>query len=257
MKSWLTGLALAAAIALGYVNVLAVEPPGIFVFTDRMVYGRPAHVTVFGVVLDAEGNPVSAAPLTVDVTNPEGETVFSTEVTTGPDGKFSTSFSLSSEDPEGRYTVVVQALEGTYWPVNISFEVCDICTTTTQRTTYTTITTTATYTSEITRTQTIYITTATGSIVIQTTTVTSRETVTATPSPEKATFTTTVKTTQTLTTSITETSTATILSEKTTTITIRESPSSNILLYIGLAIIAVLSIMSYYAIRYVKSGMME
>jgi len=252
LKNWLTGLFIVTAIALGLVNILALEPPGIFVFTDRMVYSRPAQVTVYGVVLDPERNPVPAASLTVEVTNPDGETVFSTEVTTGPDGKFSTSFSLSSEAPEGRYTVVVQESEGTYWPTNISFEVCDICTTPTQQTFHTTITTTTTYTAEITRTQTVYITTTTGTSIIQTTTVTSRETVTATPSPDKATFTTTVTTTQTLIMSIIETSTATVLSEKTTTVTIRESPSYNILLYIGLAIIAVLSITSYFAIKHFK-----
>jgi hypothetical protein len=252
MKRWLASLSLAAAVVLGFVNTLAVEPPGIFVFTDRMVYARPAQVTVFGVVLDMEGNPVSNTALAIEVTNPNGGTVFNAEVTTGPDGKFSTSFGLSTEAPEGRYTVVVQALEGTYWPAETTFQVCDICTTTTQQTnSYITVTTTATYTSQI--TQTIYLTTNTATTLTSqaTTTVTSYETITTIIS-EKALYTTMAKTTQTATTSIIETKTVTMVNEKTTTITTPPSYNTSMLLYIGLAIIAVLSMTSYYAIKHFR-----
>jgi|GEM_PF-3892899 len=257
MKIWLAGLTLTAVIALVYVNISAVEPPGIFVFTDSMVYGRPALVTVFGVVLDYEGNPVTNIALTVEVIDPNGDTVFNAEVATGSDGKFLTSFSISSEVPEGRYTVVVQALEGTYWPAETTFQVCEICITNTQQTNnYITVTTTATYTSEITRTQTIYLTTTTGttSTTVSTTTISAIETTTIKITLERDTYTTIVKTTQTVTTSIGGTSTVTLLNEKTTTITVKENPSqgTNVLLYIGITIIAVLSITSYYAIRHFK-----
>jgi hypothetical protein len=253
-KRWVTSLSIAAIIVLGFMGTLAVEPPGIFVFTDRMVYARPGQVTVFGVVLDTEGAPVSNIALAIEVTDPNGDTVFNAEVTTGPDGKFSTSFSLSGEAPEGVYTVVVQALDGAYWPADTSFQVCDICTTTTQQTNgYITVTTTATYTTTYTSeiTQTIYLTTNTTTTLTRqvTTTVTSYGTITTTMSPEKDLYTTMVKTTQTATTSIIETKTVTILNEKTTTITTPPSYNASIPLYLGLVIIAVLSMTSYYAIK--------
>jgi hypothetical protein len=147
-------------------DTLAVEPPGIFVFTDRMVYARPGQVTVFGVVLDTEGAPVSNIALAIEVTDPNADTVFNAEVTTGPDGMFTTSFSLSSEAPEGVYTVVVQALDGAYPPADTSFQVCDIYVITTQQTNnYITVTTTTTLTSEITRTQTVYLTLTASTII--------------------------------------------------------------------------------------------
>jgi hypothetical protein len=82
-----------------------------------------------------------------------------------------------------------------------------------------------------------------------TTTVTSYGTITTTMSPEKDLYTTMVKTTQTATTSIIETKTVTILNEKTTTITTPPSYNASIPLYLGLVIIAVLSMTSYYAIK--------
>jgi protocatechuate 3,4-dioxygenase beta subunit len=48
-----------------------------------MVYARPGQVTVFGVVLDTEGAPVSDIALAIEVTDPNGDTVFNAEVTTG------------------------------------------------------------------------------------------------------------------------------------------------------------------------------
>jgi hypothetical protein len=81
------------------------------------------------------------------------------------------------------------------------------------------------------------------------TTVTSYETITMTMTPEKALYTTMVKTTQTATTSIIDTKTVTILNEKTTTITTSLSYNASIPLYIGLVTIAVLSMTSYYAIK--------
>jgi hypothetical protein len=268
MKRLITSLSLAAAIVLGFVNTLAVEPPGIFVFTDRVVYARPAQVTVFGVVLDAEGNPVSNIALKIEVTDPNGDTVFNAEVTTGPDGKFSASFSLSSEAPEGQYTVSVQDLTGAYWTADTSFQVCDICVITTMQTNnYITVTRTATYTSEITRTQTVYFTTTTSTTITTqaTTTVTSYETITMTMTTERAMYITMVKTTQ-VTTSIKETKTVTILNEKTKTIittittkiTTTPSYTTRILLYMiiiaALTIIAVLSLTSYYAIKHFRTS---
>jgi hypothetical protein len=117
-------------------------------------------------VLDTEGAPVSNIALAIEVTDPNGDTVFNAEVTTGPDGMFTTSFSLSSEAPEGVYTVVVQALDGAYPPADTSFQVCDIYVITTQQTNnYITVTTTTTLTSEITRTQTVYLTTTASTII--------------------------------------------------------------------------------------------
>lgn len=255
------------AIVLGLVDVLAVEVPGISVYTDRMVYARPAQVTVFGVVLDQDAKPVSNIILSIAVTGPDGNIVFSANATTGSDGKFSTSFNLSHDVPEGLYEVVVQDHGGTYPPVSMYFEVCDICVAFTQPTPIVTLTTTIIYTSEVIRTQTVYQTTTVGGIaatqtITYTTTatyttiayLTTHETTYITLSPVAGgkTSTTTVEKTRTVTTTVTNA--VTILTERTATHTVAGRPineTAALSLIVALSTTLVWSIIiisSYYAI---------
>ncbi|MCS6769339.1 MAG: MG2 domain-containing protein [Candidatus Caldarchaeum sp.] len=127
MRKTLTCLAFVLLVLAGFASVLSVEPPGIFAFSDKMVYGRPAEVTVFGIVLDDDGRPVPQVRLSMDVLNPEGEIIHSTEFSSGSDGRFIRSFRLSSSAVEGTYQVIVADSEGDYEPAVFFFEVCAVC----------------------------------------------------------------------------------------------------------------------------------
>jgi hypothetical protein len=259
MRTLIVAVLLAIVLGLGFVDVLSVEVPGISVYADRMVYARPAQVTVFGVVLDHDAKPVSSTTLSIAVTGPDGNIVFSANTTTGSEGRFSTSFNLSRDIPEGLYEVAVIDLEGAYPPVSIYFEVCDICVASTQPTPVATLTTTIIYTSEVVRTQTVYQTTTIGGIVAtQTVThttstyLTTRETayITLSPPAGEKTDTTTVVKTQTITAPVTNT--ITVLTERTVALAAVDRPTRDttaLSLIVAFAITLAWSIIStYYAI---------
>jgi len=170
LREWLAALLVVVVFLAGFSTIFSVEPPGIFVFADRMVYGRPAQVTVFGIVLDSEGRPVSGVSLSVDIVSPEDELVFSEDVVTGSDGKFSTVYRLSGSAPEGSYEVQVSDAENVYQPVVFSFEVCGVCalpppTVTVSTTLLRTVTATSTFTRNVTRLETVYQTLSEGQVV--------------------------------------------------------------------------------------------
>ncbi|GBC70053.1 hypothetical protein HRbin01_01761 [archaeon HR01] len=105
----------------------SVEGPGVFAFLDRMVYDRPADVTVFGIVLDENNRPVENANISVDVFDPDGDLLYSKELSTDSNGKFMTQFRLSASSPEGEYTVLVSDIDGVYGDITLLFEVCKLC----------------------------------------------------------------------------------------------------------------------------------
>lgn len=170
MRGWLEALLVLAFISAGFLTVYSVEPPGIFAFSDRMVYGRPSDVILFGIVLDDEGRPVPRANLSIEVVNPEGDTVFSAEVTAGADGKFSRGFRLTGSAPEGQYEVLVVDLDGVYGSTSFFFEVCSACaipppTVTVSTTILRTTAVVSTFTRNVTRAETIYRTISGGEVV--------------------------------------------------------------------------------------------
>lgn len=177
MRKWLTGFFTALLVLAGFASVLSLEPPGVFAFSDKMVYGRPAEVTIYGIVLDVDGNPVPNVVVSIDVISPENDIVFSVEVSTGGDGKFSRSFRLPASASEGTYQVIVSDLEGEYEPAVFYFEVCPTCgfpaygPTTTVSTVITSATTilrtslvTTTFTRNVTRLDTVYVTVGGGQV---------------------------------------------------------------------------------------------
>lgn len=177
MRGWLTGFLTALLVLAGFASVLSLEPPGVFAFSDKMVYGRPAEVTIYGIVLDVDGRPVPNVAVSIDVFDPDGNSVFSAEVSTGGDGKFSRAFRLSGSAVDGSYQVVVADLEGSYEPAVFFFEVCSTCgfpvygPTTTVSTVVTSATTilrtsvvTTTFTRNVTRLDTVYVTVGGGQV---------------------------------------------------------------------------------------------
>ncbi|MEM0443988.1 MAG: MG2 domain-containing protein [Candidatus Caldarchaeum sp.] len=172
MRRWVACLFFVLFVLAGFASVLSVEPPGVFAFSDRMVYGKPADVTIFGIVLDEDGRPVPQTTVSIDVLNPDGELVFSDEAATGNDGRFVKSFRLSGSAVEGQYQVLVSDVQGNYEPAVFYFEVCTGCVflpTVSTTTFYTTIlrtnVVTTTLTRDITRLETVFTTVGGGRVV--------------------------------------------------------------------------------------------
>ena len=226
MRGLLAGVLVVGVFLAGLSSIFSVEPPGIFAFADRMVYGRPAQVTIFGVVLDDEGRPVSGVELSVDIINPEGEYVFSEDVVTGGDGKFSTVFRLAGNALEGSYQVQVSDLEGVYDAAVLSFEVCVVCaipppTVTVSTTLLRTVTATSTFMRNVTRFETVYFTLSDGQVV----TVTELSVVNG----------------SVVTFSVTRT-------------VVQGFSDSGLLFYVGLGMVAVLAGLSVYAARRLRAA---
>ncbi|MEM4417575.1 MAG: MG2 domain-containing protein [Nitrososphaerota archaeon] len=164
------GIFIVFFLAAGFLSAYSVEPPGIFAYSDRMVYGRPADVLLFGVVLDEDGRPVPRANLSIDVFNPVGDVVFSAELMAGDDGRFSRGFRLSDSAEEGEYQVQVVDLDGNYGSSSFSFEVCQLCaipppTVTVTSTVLRTATVVSTFTRNVTWVNTVFKTVSGGQVV--------------------------------------------------------------------------------------------
>lgn len=219
------------SLAVGLHSVFSLRPsvegPGLFVFTDRMVYGRPADVVVFGIVLDGEGRPVARANISIDVIDPVGDPVYSAEVVAGDDGRFRGVFRLSSTAEEGQYEVQAVDIDGVYGSSVVTFEVCQACaipppTTTVTTTLLRTTTASTTFTRNITRLETVFTGVGGGQVITVTTY------------------------------SVVNGSVVTL--EVTKTVVSRSGVESSLLFYVGLGMVAVLAVALAVVARRIRPG---
>lgn len=81
------------------------------VSTNQTQYTPGATVTIFGKVVDNQSNPVVGAAVSIEVNEPP---IYVQLVSSDQSGSFSDQFVLSSEFPQGQYTIYVTAHKGNF-----------------------------------------------------------------------------------------------------------------------------------------------
>ncbi len=81
------------------------------VSTNQTQYAPGALVTIFGKVVDNQSNPVVGAAVSIEVNEPP---IYVQLVSSDQSGSFSDQFALSSEFPQGQYTIYVTAHKGNF-----------------------------------------------------------------------------------------------------------------------------------------------
>jgi len=111
MILWL--IAAIVLVILVYLLWKIVQVPSISVSTDKSLYDRTETVTITGVLIDQNSNPMEGKTVSIAVTPPVGDAYSLSPVTTGVDGGFSASWEIPDDAAGGTYTVSVASLGAT------------------------------------------------------------------------------------------------------------------------------------------------
>lgn len=106
-------LILASALVIVYLLWKIVQVPSISVSTDKSLYDRTEIVSITGVLIDQNSNPMEGKAVSMAITPPVGDAYSLPAVTTGVDGSFSASWEIPDDAAGGTYTISVASLGAT------------------------------------------------------------------------------------------------------------------------------------------------
>lgn len=102
----------ALIVILLYLLWKIVQVPSISVSTDKSLYDRTETVTISGVLVDQNSDPMPSKPVSIAVTPPVGD-AYTLSATTGVDGSYSVPWEIPDDADGGTFTVYVASLGAT------------------------------------------------------------------------------------------------------------------------------------------------
>ena len=109
---WLWALLAIALVIWLYLLWKRVQVPSISVSTDKSLYDRTETVTISGVLVDQNSDPMPDKAVSIAVTPPVGDAYTLSATTTG-DGSYSVSWEIPDDADGGTFTVYVASLGAT------------------------------------------------------------------------------------------------------------------------------------------------
>lgn len=102
-----------AIVFLLYLLWKIVQVPSISVSTDKSLYDRTETVTIAGVLVDQNSDPMPRKAASIAITPPVGDAYVLPPATTGEDGSYSVTWEIPDDADGGTYTVDVASLGAT------------------------------------------------------------------------------------------------------------------------------------------------
>ena len=110
---WLWALLAIALVILLYLLWKRVQVPSISVSTDKSLYDRTETVTITGILVDQNSDPMPGKTVSPAITPPVGDAYVLPPVTTAADGSYSVTWEIPDDAGGGTYTVDVASLGAT------------------------------------------------------------------------------------------------------------------------------------------------
>ena len=102
----------ALIVILLYLLWKIVQVPSISVSTDKSLYDRTETVTISGVLVDQNSDPMPGKAVSIAITPPVGD-AYTLSATTGSDGSYSVTWDIPDDADGGTYTIYVASLGAT------------------------------------------------------------------------------------------------------------------------------------------------
>ena len=99
----------ALIVILLYLLWKIVQVPSISVSTDKSLYDRTETVTISGVLVDQNSDPMPGKAVSIAITPPAGD-AYTLSATTGADGSYSVPWEIPDDADGGTFTVYVASL---------------------------------------------------------------------------------------------------------------------------------------------------
>lgn len=103
----------ALIVILLYLLWKRVQVPSISVSTDKSLYDRTETVTITGMLVDQNSDPMPSKTASIAITPPVGDAYVLPPATTGGDGSYSVTWEIPDDADGGTYTVDVASLGAT------------------------------------------------------------------------------------------------------------------------------------------------